>query len=349
MSLDNEVTVAVQRPVRRWMRWLVGVVIAGIAASVLNAAAGGLGQAFTALRHMRPQYVAVGLGLVVLRFALYGKQLRWLSNRRRTLGPATAAGLAFVVYGFGAVTPAAPLEGLAIAANELKRWGWSKHDTHLLLGFSEWFAQRTFYAVAAANLVVAVAVGHLAISQAWPLLIAAAVVVGALGMTSALIRGEHFARGVAVLARLLRFRSRHDLRIVQEADVETWRDDAVAFLGPPRRRAAIAMFSAAAVVCDSGALWASSHAAGFHVRPDVVLLVATVGTVVSWIPLLPSGLGLVEAAIPALLHRFGAPLDGAIAATVVYRAIATLLPALAGMGVIVGLRTTRGRHTPRGI
>jgi uncharacterized membrane protein YbhN (UPF0104 family) len=51
--------------------------------------------------------------------------------------------------------------------------------------------------------------------------------------------------------------------------------------------------------------------------------------------------GLVEAAIPAILHRFGAPLDDALAATLVYRAVGTLLPALAGTLAIALLRRPR--------
>jgi uncharacterized membrane protein YbhN (UPF0104 family) len=61
----------------------------------------------------------------------------------------------------------------------------------------------------------------------------------------------------------------------------------------------------------------------------------------SWIPLLPGGLGLVEAAIPATLHRFDAPLDDALAATLVYRAVGTLLPAVAGALAIALLRRPR--------
>ncbi|MGZ4672729.1 MAG: hypothetical protein ACXV8K_08725, partial [Ilumatobacteraceae bacterium] len=60
-----------------------------------------------------------------------------------------------------------------------------------------------------------------------------------------------------------------------------------------------------------------------------------------WVPLLPSGLGLVEAAIPAILHRFGAPLDDGLAATLVYRAAGTLLPALVGGLAIIALRSHR--------
>ena len=37
-------------------------------------------------------------------------------------------------------------------------------------------------------------------------------------------------------------------------------------------------------------LWATSHAAGFHIHPELVLFASTVATMAGWIPLLPSGL-----------------------------------------------------------
>ena len=115
----------------------------------------------------------------------------------------------------------------------------------------------------------------------------------------------------------------------------------MAIVGPPRNRVRLALVSAAAVVTDAATLWATCHAAGFHIHPELVLLARTIGTVVSWVPLLPGGLGLVEAAIPTVLHRFGAPLDEALAATLVYRAAGTLLPALTGGLGIVALRSRR--------
>ena len=106
-------------------------------------------------------------------------------------------------------------------------------------------------------------------------------------------------------------------------------------------RVRLALVSAVAVLADAATLWATCHAAGFHIHPEIALLARTVGTVASWIPLLPSGLGVVEVAIPAILHRFGAPLDDALAATLVYRAAGTLLPALARGVAMLALSTHR--------
>ena len=51
--------------------------------------------------------------------------------------------------------------------------------------------------------------------------------------------------------------------------------------------------------------------------------------------------GLVEAVVPAILHRFGAPLDGGLGATLVYRAAGTVLPAVAGGAAIAALWSHR--------
>jgi uncharacterized protein (TIRG00374 family) len=109
--------------------------------------------------------------------------------------------------------------------------------------------------------------------------------------------------------------------------------------------------SAAGVLADGAVLWGAGRAAGIDVPYVVALLCAVGATVVTWVPLLPAGLGLVEAALPALLHRFDAPLDAALAASLAYRAAGTVLPALLGaVAVLVlgaapttGLRSGRGR------
>lgn len=72
------------------------------------------------------------------------------------------------------------------------------------------------------------------------------------------------------------------------------------------------------------------RAEGVVVDPDVALLASAAAVLASSIPLLPAGLGLVEAAVPAVLAWYGAPLDLALAGAVVARVVGTVLPAIAG-------------------
>jgi uncharacterized protein (TIRG00374 family) len=323
------------------------LLVGGAAIWLVVSTAGGVGDAIDALRRMRGGFVVLAVAMAALRLGLYGLQLTWLGRRSGPLGTANGLGFALVVYGFGAVTPAAPAEGLALASRELRYRGRSKRQAHLTLGFSEWFSQRTFYAIAAIDLILVIALGHLALRDSWPFMIAAFVVLVALAGTAMLARRPSSAQRVAVLLNAIRIRRPQPsaARDRREAASE-WHAEAMAVVGSPKNRVRLAVVSALAVLADAAALWATCHAAGFHIHPELAVLAATVGTMASWVPLLPSGLGLVEAAIPAILHRFGAPLDDALAATLVYRAAGTLLPALVGGLAIVALRSHRGTVPP---
>lgn len=321
----------------------IGLLVGGAAILLVVSTAGGVGDAIDAVRRMRGGFVVLAIAMAAIRIGLYGLQLLWLGRRSGPLGAATAFGFALVVYGFGAVTPAAPAEGLAIASGELRRRGRSKRQAHLTFGFSEWFAQRTFYAVAAIDLILVVALGHLAFRDSWPFMIVVFVVLLGLVGSAMLARRPSSAARVAKLLNAIHIRRPQpppgqDRRL----DAHVWHAEAMATVGPARNRVRLAVVSGLAVLADAAVLWATCHAADLHIHPELALLAATVGTMASWVPLLPSGLGLVEAAIPAILHRFGAPLDDALAATLVYRAAGTLLPALVGGLAIGALRSHRG-------
>lgn len=332
------------RPVGRIatvVKLIVGAVVGVAAAWLVVSTAGGLGDAVAAVARMRPEFVAIAVVLTVLRFALFGLQFSWLGRRTGPMPAATAIGLSLVVYGFGAITPAAPAEGLAIATRELRRRERSKQQARMICGFSEWFSQRTFYGIAALDLFLVVILGHLSFSASWPFMIVAGVVILALAGTAMIARRPGSAVWVSRALGAIRARRPQPPPEARREAAHVWHAQAMGIVGPPRNRVRLALVSAGAVLADTGTLWATCHAAGFHIHPELVLLARTVGTVVSWVPLLPGGLGLVEAAIPTVLHRFGAPLDAALAATLVYRAVGTLLPALAGVVAIVALRAHR--------
>jgi uncharacterized protein (TIRG00374 family) len=328
------------------VRAAAGLAIGGIAIWVVVSTAGGLGDAVSAIGTMRGWFVLLAVGFTVVRLGLFALQLSWLGRRTGSLTVREAVGIALVVYGFGAVTPAAPAEGLAIASRELRRRGRSKQHARMICGFSEWFAQRTFYGVAAIDLIAVVTLGHLPPADTWPVLVVAIVVLAALAGTAIAARRPGTAVRAARLLGSVRLRRPQPPPEAQASAAAAWHAEAMRVAGSPFNRLRLAVTSAGAVLADAGILWATCHAAGFHVHPELVVLARTVGTVVSWVPLLPGGLGLVEAAIPTVLHRFGAPLDAALAATLAYRAIGTLLPALAGVVAVVFLRAPR-RMTER--
>jgi uncharacterized protein (TIRG00374 family) len=100
-------------------------------------------------------------------------------------------------------------------------------------------------------------------------------------------------------------------------------------------------------------LWFALLATGSRVGFEVALLAITVAAAATFVPLVPGGLGIVEAAIPAVFHHFGVPYEQGLAAALVYRAFGTFVPAAVGALAIVGLRayipassTTDGRSEP---
>ncbi len=257
----------------RTVRFLLGLLVAGVAGWVVVSSAGGFGDALGAIRRMRAGYVGVAFALTVLRLGLYAVQLAWLGRRTGPMTAPTAVGLALVVCGFGAVTPAAPAEGLALANGELRARGRTRREPLLTLGFSKWFAQRTFYVVAAVDVFVVVAAGHLTLVQGWPFPAVAALVIALLALTAVLVRGEQFSVVVAAAARHVRLHRLEPLVDARSA-ARQWHADAMAFIGPPSRRVRLALVSAAAVLCDAATLWATTHATGFHIHPELVVLAA---------------------------------------------------------------------------
>jgi len=97
-------------------------------------------------------------------------------------------------------------------------------------------------------------------------------------------------------------------------------------------------------LADAACLRLSLAAAGVNLDTDVVLVAYVGGIVASAVPLIPGGFGAVEAAIPALLHQFGAPLDASLAGTLVYRGSSALLPAVAG-AILLGQTLLAGRRS----
>jgi uncharacterized protein (TIRG00374 family) len=88
-------------------------------------------------------------------------------------------------------------------------------------------------------------------------------------------------------------------------------------------------------------LWVALHAAHAHVSFGLVVLAYVAGTAASWVPLLPGGLGAVEAVVPAVLHHFGVPLTTALAGALLWRGLSLFLPTLAGAFAYASLRAQR--------
>ena len=114
--------------------------------------------------------------------------------------------------------------------------------------------------------------------------------------------------------------------------------DIRATLGSRRNRVKVTGLSCLGRLADGAILWCTLMAVHAHVPFGVAVVAYVVAMVVAWVPLLPSGLGLAEIAVPALLHRFNVPLATGLSAMLLWRAFSFVLPGVAGVGSWVTLR-----------
>lgn len=319
---------------RAMFRWVLGLAVGIGAIWVVASAAGGFADAAHALSRTRLAWVMLAVGIESISYIAVGFQLRRLASSSMSLPRRTGVGLALIIAGFGLLTPASPVEGLAIASRELRRRGATQRQAVLTLGFGQWFYGRMFLLIAAVNLVVAVALGDLAAHDVAPFLAVAAIGIVILLVTARMARKPETAEHAAVLLGRIQFWRPNLSTGEQRVAGVAWHSQAMAVVGSPANRLMLAALTAAAILADMAALWASLVATGVHVRGDVAVLAASAGVVVTLIPLLPGGLGLVEAVMPAVLHHFGAPLTASLAGALIYRAVGTFLPAAVGAGVV---------------
>ncbi len=331
-----------ERRVRRrdLIRWFVGLLIGVVAVIVATNVAGGLSAAVSALERLDLRWLAPAVVVEAASYLLLGSRIRRLVGTD-VVGRVEATQLGLIVSGFGLLTPASPAEGLAISAMHLRRRGLSRRTVAIVFGFVEWFAIRVFLFLASVNLFVVAAIEHDPLSELWPFLAAAGVVLVLLFVTGRLAMRPAAATALSVLLGWFHRPSRRHHRDHRRARVAALQRDALAVLGPPRRRATLVLLTAGGILADVGCLWFALRAAHAHVGFHVALLAITVAAVSLLVPLVPGGLGIVEAAIPAVAHHYGVPLDAGLAAAIVYRTFSTFVPAALGGVSIVDLRLRR--------
>lgn len=344
------------RPPTRWRRWgpyVVGLLIGAGALYAVVASAGGVSDAIGAVGRADAAWVvAAGLAEAGSYFFL-GVLLRRLAGPERPVPLTEAIDIGLVVAGLGNILPAAPAEGLTLAASELRRRGLSRRRVAVTLGFAEWSTTRAAFGVLAVTALVVIAVAETRfpgrMHHLWVLASAGVVILAGLAVTAWLVgRPRTFERLAAVAIRLGRWR-----RGGRPADAATlgagWYAEASAALGAASSRRRIAAMAVASPVADIVCFGFSLHSVGVEFRPALFVFAYGLALVVSLVPLLPAGLGAVEVAVPALLHRTGIPLATALAGVLVYRALGTALPALAGVGALLRLRLgTLGGRGPGG-
>ena len=326
---------------RRLGRWAVAVALVGLVVYVAVSLIRGFSRGAEALVTAKPTWLLGAIAVEALAYLLLAGQLRRLVGPDVRLGRRTSIRLAMILCGFGCVTPASPAEGMLITGADLHRRGMPVRRVTVTLGIAEFVSALAIVALGAANVLVAGALSDLPNGAGLPLIAAALLALVAVGATSLFARRSSTAAWLAgVLGGLCFWRPRPPLE-ERRAAGEAWHAEATEVLGPARNRALLLGLAAGAWLADVVCCYLALAAVGVTLPLDVVFLAYTVGVLATLVPLLPAGLGLVETAVPLVLHSFGAPLAAAIGGVLVYRCVSTLLPAAVGLACIPGLARAR--------
>ena len=331
----------------RWSRaitFALGAVVAVGALLLVLSSSGGIEDVLGALEHVSAGWTLAAVLATIVGYALLALHMRRLAAGRISLWQAARADL--LLFGLGNVLPGSPAPGALLAAAELRRYGLAARRTRFVLAFTMWFNVRTLLGIGAIAFLIAFARQHPGVREAGLWWLAAVGVILALAATAALAVRETTAEHTAQLLARLRVTRPRPPAHVTRAGAAAWHADAMATVGSRRNRVLLVMLMAGSWIADAACLRLSLAAAGVHLDADVVLLVYVTGIAVAALPLLPGGIGAVEAAIPAVLHHFGAPLDAALAGTLVYRGISLLLPACAGAAILAQTSLHRRASDP---
>jgi uncharacterized protein (TIRG00374 family) len=315
-------------------------VVAGLLVYAVVVASGGIRDAVHELRHASPVWLVPALALEIVAYAAAGWLLVLLRGENVALRWRTTARVALVMWGLGSLLPAAPTEGIALSVSELGRRGVTRQRAVTMLLVAGWFQFWALVLTAAAASVVFDLVGHPDPDDATRLLVIAAVLVVITAIVVTLVRRPVISKLVADAMWLLP-RRRKTTRAEMRAAGVGEQARLIALLGGPVHRVAIAAASTVWWLADAGSLWIALHAAHADTGFGLVVLAYVAGTVASWVPLLPGGLGAVEIAVPAVLHHFGVPLSAALAGTLLWRGLSLFLPAAAGAVAYGSLRAAR--------
>ena len=314
----------------------VGVLVAGVALWVVYDEVGGFSSAIAALSDTDFRWIIPALLAEVVCYGLIGIQLRLLT--RGAISPWVAFRLALVSSGLGSVLPGSPAPGVALSSRELRRRGVRAGRATLALAWMTWYSGRALMVITVYAVLRATTAGELFRRHPARGLASSAIVLIALLVTAAILSNRRTAEWTAIIvSRFKLLGHRPSVREARATGARLHRE-AMDIVGTGRRRVIIAVLSAGSWLADCYCLWFALRSVGVSISFDLVLLAYCGGFIVSALPLLPGGLGLVEATVPAILHHFKAPLDVALAGTLAWRGLGLFLPALAGVGALVSLR-----------
>jgi uncharacterized protein (TIRG00374 family) len=332
------------RGLREWLRFGLGLLLGLIAIWIAVDVFGGLSDAWQTVVHLQLGWIGLAAFVEAISYLVLGAKLRYLVGATIVTN-AEAVEMGLVLSGLGLVTPARPAEGLALTAAHLRRRGLTRRETGLALVYTEWFSLRVFLGVSFLNLVAVAAIERDPLRAFWPYLLAGVTIMVGSAFAARLASEPRSAEKMSALAGLVRPKDKRRSAEARHVTAVEWSIAAREFVGSRRRRSWLYALTAGAFLLDVGCLWFGLLAAGARVGFDVALLAITISAVAALVPLIPGGLGVVEATIPAVVHHFGTSYAQGLAAAIAYRVLGTFIPAIAGAGALPLLR--RREHADR--
>jgi uncharacterized membrane protein YbhN (UPF0104 family) len=281
-----------------------------------------LGDVLGALAQINPLWVMAAVGLELASCVSY------VVVFRRIFEPVTggsAARVGWLGLGAGAVLPGGDVAGVAASCFLLHRDGVAKRMLVVRSGVLILLINAVGVAVTglggALLLSGAVPGPHDLLRAGLPILVAAAIAGIVVALPFAVRRSGRHAAGIVAFA------------------------DSVAGAGRVLRHPDWRLLGAAGYpLLDMAALWAARVATGHPPSVAALILAYNIGYLASVVPI-PAGIGVLDGGLAAALVIYGASPAAAIAAVLVYHALAVWIPALCGLGAAVPLR--RGKRVTR--
>lgn len=327
----------------RWRQALyIALAVAFVYAGV--SVAGGVSDAFDKMRHVSLWWFVPAIAAVGLRFVFLGAQLRYLRGAAHVPGIRLGITVALVAFGLGGLMPASPAEGFTLSSVALRQRGMTQRQAWLMLVSSQWAQFWALITVFALDRVAVAATGEIHRRHPWRIVMVSIALLAISAGASWVIRRPGSARRISTLGRWIPGQQRHQSELQRAEAATTLHAEIRLALGNRRNRLRVSVLSALCWVADALALWCMLAAVGARVSIEVAVIAYVVATVVAWAPFVPSGIGLAELAVPALLYRFHVPTVTGLAAVLLWRGVSLVLPAIAGAVAWLSLRApTRPR------
>ncbi len=319
---------------------LSSLVVAGLVVVAVNLSAQ-LDGVDDAIGRTSVPWLVAALAAEVICYAALGSMVGRLLGREQVAERLVAMRLGLVIYGLGSVLPGSPAPGLVMAGSELKARGMALTRLGPALFWCTWFNIRGFLVLAALTGTMVTLRGRAPEGSSGIVLGAVAFTLAGLALTTALVTNPRAGERAGALLARLNWRGAGDTAAAATARMY---EQAIEIVGGRRNQVVVGAIALLAWIADAFCLRFAMISVGVHVGMGYILIAYVATAIVALAPILPGGLGLVEATVPGVLHHYGVPLDAAIAGTLLWRAISLVLPAIAGGLALATLRARPGRR-----